>query len=194
MRLVLILLAGLCPPAIGFAQTTLDEVRTRAEAGDYAQALDAAEAESDAFLRAQAEVWLYFRARDFRASLAAAQRGLAARGGDPWLLERAAASALHLRDAALADEWTRRFEQRVSRLDASEAEAWREVALERAGEAQALMLAEQRARSALARARWVACLALAATAAACVALGLGLRPARAGKKLPAALRGDAAGS
>lgn len=177
MKLGLILLA-VCPPAIDCAQTTLDEVRAWAEAGDYAQALSAAEAESDAFLRAQAEVWLNFRARDFRASLAAAQRGLAARGGDPWLLERAAASALHLRDAGLAGDWTRRLEQRISQLDGNEAAAWREVALERADETRALVLAEQRTRSALSRARWVACLALGATATACLALGLGVATGR----------------
>ena len=175
---------GCVAPSLAQAQSTLDRVRDRASAGEYAAARELAEAEPDALLRAQAEVWLFYRARDFRASLAAAERGLQARPGDPWLVERAAASAQRLRRGPLALTWARRLEVTVEGLGAEDAAPWTPTVEERLRDAQRLVALERRASRALQRAQWVALGAL--TAASGALLLLGRRAGRAPRRLPAA--------
>ena len=160
--IALLLAAHLFRPAQD--PTTLERVRALAEAGDFSRALSTARAEPEALAAAQAEVWLFFRARDFRASLEAVERGLSAAPSDPWLLERASASALRLGAPELASAWTERFAAAVAALP--DAQAWQAQLAERRNACSELVRARQQAAVALQRARAVAlgllCTALAA--------------------------------
>jgi hypothetical protein len=152
--------------------STLERVRVLADAGDFPGALALARAEPDAAAGAQAEVWLYFRARDFGASLAAAERALALVPGDPWLLERACASALRLRAPALASAWTERFAAAVAALPPAEASPWQAQLAERRRAVAVLVSSRERAAAALRRARVVAPCVLVLTVAALSLLAL----------------------
>jgi len=161
--IALLLAAHLFPPAQD--PSTIERVRALAESGDYPGALSTARAEPEPLAAVQAEVWLYFRARDFRASLEAAERGLRAAPGDPWLLERASASALRLGAPELASAWTERFAAAVTALPPGDAQAWQAQLDERRRACSELVGARQQAAAALRRARGVAlgllCTALA---------------------------------
>ena len=144
------------------AQDVFERARERAEAGEFAAALEVARSATDRLEGAQAEVWVMFRARDFAACLAAVERGLAAAPDDPWLLERGSACALRLRDPELARAWA----DRLASADPEGIEVEARVA-----EAERLVSARTARDRALVRARWTATglLALAGIAMAAFA-------------------------
>jgi hypothetical protein len=153
--------------AATFAQSALlERVRAAAEGGDFAAAARIAGEESDAGLRAQAEVWLYFRAADFARAYDAALDGLAVRPDDPWIAERAGACAWYLRSPANARAAAERLAAIVRRLPETERATWSAALGELEHQAGLLESEDRRASAAEARARWVALLALAACAGA----------------------------
>lgn len=172
----LALLAGaLQGPAVSY-----EELAALAERGELARALERAESEPDPARRAEFAVWVLYAGRDYAAALARATAGLGIAPDDLWLVERAAASALALREGARAAELARTLGERAAALPPSPArESWEEAARRHLGAARELQELEQSAAAALVHARWTALIGLAAALLAALWLA---RPGEAGPR------------
>jgi hypothetical protein len=156
-------------------ESVFDRARQLAEQGDPLAALDLARGETDPVQRARAEVWIYYRARDFDSALAAAELGLASDPQDLWLLEREGACALSLRDGELAREASARFSGQLASAPPAERETWAAAARELEQQSAALLEQDARAERAGRLARWTALALIAASIGLCVWLA---RPVR----------------
>ena len=154
---------------------TLAEVQRAAGDGDFARGLRLARAESDPLTALRAEVWLMYRARDFDASYAAAERGLAIAPGDVWLAERASACARWLRDPTLAQDCLTRFTANASAAEPALRETFREPLSQARTQTAELVADADRTRAARVRARAVSLTILAVVLGLLSWCGLGLR-------------------
>ena len=175
--LVLCVALATASPARGLqaGPDTFAEVQHAADNGDFARGLTLARADTDPLTALRAEVWLLYRARDFDAAYAAAERGLQISSGDLWLSERACASALWLRESSRAQASLLRFMANELAADPAAREAFREPLAQAQTQTAELAANTDRAHAAKTRARECSIAILVAVLAMLTWCGLGLR-------------------
>ncbi len=151
-----------------------DTARALMDEGAYGESWEALQTVDDPLLRHRGEVDLFYRTRDFAASLATARRGLELFPEDLFLLHRAVSAAIWLRDVESSLALSERLGRAVQRTELSEAEraAWAADATDFERRARRLEQAASRRDTALARARWVSLALLAASGLGIVGLAL----------------------
>ncbi len=175
-RAIALLLVG-ASMETGLRADTMEQVQRAASLGEFGQAQRIAELEPDALASVRAQVWLAYRARDFTAVQALAERGLALDPTDLWLCERSLASALWQRDAEAAANAMERLSASLATVEPSVAEPFLGAVAEARTQVASLLSAERVVRAAALRSKIATVLILGAVLAALA--WLGLRPARA---------------
>ncbi len=161
-----------------------DEAFDRASAALAERRLDDAYALlpsiGEPLLAARAEADLWYFARDFGASLAAAERGLAAAPRDLFLLHRALSAALWIRDQERSARYSAELTAALDAAELSPEERawWAETAAALAASADELTRAAGEREALLGRARAAALGLLGAAALGLLALSRGAPPAQ----------------
>lgn len=180
-RAIIVLAVGLAAAEPAHASQvspdTLEEVQRAASDGDFARGLGLARAASDPLTALRAEVWLMYRAREFDAAYAAAERGLNLAPDDLWLAERACASALWLRDPTRAQAALGRFTAIANAAKPGWGEAFGDPLTQARVATAELVAGSDRARAAKLRARSCSLAILAVVLMLLAWCGLGLRKA-----------------